>query len=554
MKKNNKKGFTLIELLVVISILGTLVLLAAPRLIGFTHEAEKARIVNDIRVIQDDLLAQKMNNPNLKGAGVSLSSPVYNKRGEKVNISGSDTFYVPNSVIENTRTALDGIFLYDENNNVYYSKESENIVEEDRETLLGGDFSKVRRALGLVGHIIPDNVSTSENSKMIEINIPSRTNTSGQVMSDNFYTYGRFSSEIMIPDNDGLLSGFFLYGYDNTTGQSYEIDIEFKNVDGKWVLMNTIFNPTHENYSEFRQGIINDFGEQNPGEVFKKEIELDFDPTESYNLYEMEVRENYIAFYANGERTALWEETFDMYEMRLFGGTFYTHWLNWDKRQLVPDADITNIRNNNFEAYDIDNTLQERMNNIFGRENDYSMKMRNIVAPRKQLKNEESVSYLASDEDFNWIVTNDPDYSYSVSSQNGIGYYMYVGNETIVEIPERINGDLITNYHSMFEANQTVEKVISKNNVTSTSYMFYGINTEKLDLSEFNSSSLNNSEGMFMDASIEMLDISFDFSNVSHYPVMFLGLSNNQKIIVRDNNNLNILSGSTGENFNFIIK
>lgn len=40
--KTNKRGFTLIELLTVIAILGILVLLAAPKFLGY---AEKANIV-----------------------------------------------------------------------------------------------------------------------------------------------------------------------------------------------------------------------------------------------------------------------------------------------------------------------------------------------------------------------------------------------------------------------------------------------------------------------------------------------------------------------------
>ncbi len=39
---NNEKGFTLMELIIVIVILGILALIAVPRLIGFTDQAEKA--------------------------------------------------------------------------------------------------------------------------------------------------------------------------------------------------------------------------------------------------------------------------------------------------------------------------------------------------------------------------------------------------------------------------------------------------------------------------------------------------------------------------------
>ena len=45
----NKKGFTLIELLTVIAILGILVLLAAPKFLGYTEQAKLAQIKNDVK-------------------------------------------------------------------------------------------------------------------------------------------------------------------------------------------------------------------------------------------------------------------------------------------------------------------------------------------------------------------------------------------------------------------------------------------------------------------------------------------------------------------------
>lgn len=54
MKKfNNKKAFTLIELLVVIAVLGVLVLLATPRLLGKTDNAFTTSIKHDARLVQD---------------------------------------------------------------------------------------------------------------------------------------------------------------------------------------------------------------------------------------------------------------------------------------------------------------------------------------------------------------------------------------------------------------------------------------------------------------------------------------------------------------------
>ena len=48
----NKKGFTLIELLTVIAILGILVLLAAPKFLGYTAQASEARAKADIKTFE----------------------------------------------------------------------------------------------------------------------------------------------------------------------------------------------------------------------------------------------------------------------------------------------------------------------------------------------------------------------------------------------------------------------------------------------------------------------------------------------------------------------
>ncbi|MDU5080539.1 leucine-rich repeat protein [uncultured Tissierella sp.] len=51
----NKRGFTLVELIVVIAVIGILVLIATPKLIGYTQEAKKTNILNDIRVLENKI-------------------------------------------------------------------------------------------------------------------------------------------------------------------------------------------------------------------------------------------------------------------------------------------------------------------------------------------------------------------------------------------------------------------------------------------------------------------------------------------------------------------
>ena len=61
----NKKGFTLIELLTVIAILGILVLIAAPRFLGYTEKANILKIQTGIKSLEAVIDLNLTENPNL---------------------------------------------------------------------------------------------------------------------------------------------------------------------------------------------------------------------------------------------------------------------------------------------------------------------------------------------------------------------------------------------------------------------------------------------------------------------------------------------------------
>ena len=61
----NKKGFTLIELLTVIAILGILVLLAAPKFLGYTEKANIAKIQTGIKAVETAIDLKSLENPDL---------------------------------------------------------------------------------------------------------------------------------------------------------------------------------------------------------------------------------------------------------------------------------------------------------------------------------------------------------------------------------------------------------------------------------------------------------------------------------------------------------
>lgn len=58
----NKKGFTLIELIVVIAVIGILVLLAAPKFLGYTQDANKAAMQADAKVLSNAALVYNVEN------------------------------------------------------------------------------------------------------------------------------------------------------------------------------------------------------------------------------------------------------------------------------------------------------------------------------------------------------------------------------------------------------------------------------------------------------------------------------------------------------------
>ncbi|MSQ47836.1 MAG: type II secretion system protein GspG [Deltaproteobacteria bacterium] len=58
----NSKGFTLIEIMVVVFILGLLVTMVAPKIMGRTDEAKRTKAAADVRAIQQALNLYKLDN------------------------------------------------------------------------------------------------------------------------------------------------------------------------------------------------------------------------------------------------------------------------------------------------------------------------------------------------------------------------------------------------------------------------------------------------------------------------------------------------------------
>ena len=80
----SKKGFTLIELIVVMAIIGILVLLAAPKFLGYTKDAHVATMLADAKVISNAAL---IYNIETEGAWPVAEKVVEDDDGEEVAVA-----------------------------------------------------------------------------------------------------------------------------------------------------------------------------------------------------------------------------------------------------------------------------------------------------------------------------------------------------------------------------------------------------------------------------------------------------------------------------------
>ena len=73
-KLRNSKGFTLIEMLVVVAIIGILVLLAVPRYVGYTKDANVATMQADVRVLESAALVSSIDEEGWPVTGVPITT------------------------------------------------------------------------------------------------------------------------------------------------------------------------------------------------------------------------------------------------------------------------------------------------------------------------------------------------------------------------------------------------------------------------------------------------------------------------------------------------
>lgn len=189
--KKKKKGFTLIELIVVIAVLGILVLLAAPKFLGYTKDAKLAQIVADIKTIENSVNAELTEDDDFISGWTSISKE---KMGE---YQESKDLVSKKGLIENNK--FEGEYVKVERENLPKSR-------------LPGDF--IYEVGGAVYYYEKDLDFTKENSKDDnpkdeEVIVPDlNADTDGDGLSDgDEVNIHNTDPLVKDTDDDGLLDG-----------------------------------------------------------------------------------------------------------------------------------------------------------------------------------------------------------------------------------------------------------------------------------------------------------------------------------------------------------
>lgn len=138
----NEKGFTIIELLAVIVVIGILVLLAAPKFVTYTQEAQLTHIKNDIKAMENKmniLLSdekgkeefEKWDKSSIELSSLSFKNQLYETKG-LVRVVNEELDYrvLPDTFRKESR--LGGVFYSNSEGKVYYSHtKGEKVDEED---------------------------------------------------------------------------------------------------------------------------------------------------------------------------------------------------------------------------------------------------------------------------------------------------------------------------------------------------------------------------------------------------------------------------------------
>ena len=104
-KRLNKKGFTLIELIVVIAVIGILVLLAAPRFLGYTKDAHVSAMKADAKILSNAALVYHIDNEVNE---VAEAWPVAYTEAGAIDDTGAKTFKIEVQKLDEEGKVVEG--------------------------------------------------------------------------------------------------------------------------------------------------------------------------------------------------------------------------------------------------------------------------------------------------------------------------------------------------------------------------------------------------------------------------------------------------------------
>lgn len=141
-KQPHKRGFTLIELIVVMAVIAILVLLAAPKFLGYSDKTKTTQITSDIKVLEtqiDEYVMKHDNFPDAFKDGVVGDGQLYDRTGKidavPDNLKVVDGTFYP-------ETKLPGTFYTDPDGKVVY--------EDDKTEIIKGDSEGDKEPVGVV--------------------------------------------------------------------------------------------------------------------------------------------------------------------------------------------------------------------------------------------------------------------------------------------------------------------------------------------------------------------------------------------------------------------
>lgn len=135
MKRRNN-AFTLIELIVVMAIIGVLVLLAAPKFLGYTEDAKQTRIKNDIKVMENKIEEYLITHEGLPDEwtvkpleelqALVNQKKLYEHSGEVKALEIVSYKVVEGTFLEDTK--LESTFYASNNGKVFYKRNEESEI------------------------------------------------------------------------------------------------------------------------------------------------------------------------------------------------------------------------------------------------------------------------------------------------------------------------------------------------------------------------------------------------------------------------------------------